>query len=467
MSTSSLAVNSSSSAPITVSGLASGLETTKIIAALMGAEREPVTHLSDEQAKLEAEQNQLQSIQSSLQQLSFAASEFSLPSLFESSQAVTSSEPQRVSATTSSGAGVGGYEVNVTQLANSAQRTFTFTSPASEQAITIDGHEFTLKAGEGAKELASAINTSSSATVYAAVLENGTIVLSDRATGNTGSEFIKVTDPGGALTEKAGTAKEGKNAQFTVDGVEGESTSNTVTEAIAGVTLTLGGLTPAGPVTINVEAPGPSASAVEAQVQAFIKLYNSAVEAIQTQLQTKPSAKPQSTSEFETGILFGDVELTSLLDGVRDTMYEPIAGLAAEMSSPFDIGISTGAPTGSGTSSQASLEGLLTLDPAKLTEAVQANPAGVEKMLQQWSQNLQSQVDAVGAPGGAIEARVNGDSAQVSQLTIQINTMNELLAHREKALQETYANLEGVISRNTTQSDWLTQQEESLSKSGI
>ncbi len=55
-------------------------------------------------------------------------------------------------------------------------------------------------------------------------------MLSNRATGNTGSEFIKVSDPGGALTEEAGTAKEGKNAEFTVDGVAGTSSSNTVTE---------------------------------------------------------------------------------------------------------------------------------------------------------------------------------------------------------------------------------------------
>ena len=210
MSTSSLGVNSAAGAPITISGLASGLETSKIIAALMAAEREPVTHLSNEQAKLQAEQTQLQSIQSSLQQLASAVSELSLPSLFESPQTVTSNEPARVSATTTSGAAVGGYEVEVTQLANSAQRTFTFASPSSEQAITIDGHEFQIKAGESVKELASAINADSNATVYAAALETGTVVLSNRATGNTGSEFIKVTDPGGALTERAGTAKEAR-----------------------------------------------------------------------------------------------------------------------------------------------------------------------------------------------------------------------------------------------------------------
>ncbi|MGO9762987.1 MAG: flagellar filament capping protein FliD [Solirubrobacteraceae bacterium] len=467
MSSSALGVNSTTGAPITITGLASGLETSKIIGALMGAEREPVVHLTDEQQKLQAEQSYLQGIQSSLQQLASAASEFSLPSLFENSQTVTSNEPARVSAAiaSGSGAGVGGYEVEVTQLANSAQRTFKFTSPVKEETITIEGHEIALTAGETAKQLASAINSDTSATVYAAVLEGETLVLSNRATGNTGAEFIKVTDPGGTLTE-TGTAKEGKNAEFKVDGVAGSAATNTVTNAIAGVTLTLGGLTPNGPVTIDVGAPGPSASAVEAQVQAFVKLYNSTVEAIQAQLQIKPPVKPTS-GEFGVGVLFGDVELTSLLDSMRTTMYEPIKGLEANMSSPFNIGISTGKPAGEGATSQATLEGKLTLEPAKLAEAVKANPTGVEQMLQGWSLNLQSLVNSVGGPGGTIEGRTTGDGAQITQLTSQISTMNEMLANREKALQATYAKLEAVISKNTAQSDWLTEQTESLKKSGI
>src|ERR1700733_5049296 len=99
---SSLSVNSSASSPISASGLASGLDTSSIISALMAAEREPVPRLTDEQGKLQGQQKQLQSIQSSLQQLSLEASEFSLPSLFETAQTVTSSEPTRVSAVTTS-----------------------------------------------------------------------------------------------------------------------------------------------------------------------------------------------------------------------------------------------------------------------------------------------------------------------------------------------------------------------------
>jgi flagellar hook-associated protein 2 len=459
---SSLSVSSAAGSPISISGLASGLDTSSIISALMAVEREPVTHLTDEQEKLQGQQKQLQSVQSSLQQLALAASEFSLPSLFETSQTVTSSEPSRVSAATSEGAGIGGHEVEVTQLANSAQRTFTFTSPTAEEALTIDGHSFTVTAGESAKQLAGAINSDSEATVYAAVLESGTLVLSDRATGNTGGEFIQVSDPGGTLIEKAGTAKEGKNAEYTVDGVAGSSSSNTVTNAIAGVTLTLNGLTTTGPVTINVQAPEASVSAVETQVQSFIKLYNSTVEAIQKQLSTKPIAKPTSAAEYATGTLFGDYELESLLGSMREAMYEPIVGLPTEMSNLSDIGVSTGAASGGGATSQAAIEGQLTLDPAKLAEALQANPAGVQQMLQKWSQGLQSTLNAVAEPGGTLEARANGDTAQITELTSQITTMNEMLALREKALQATYAQLESAISQNTSQADWLTSQEASL-----
>ena len=321
MSTSALNVSSTAGAPITISGLASGLNTSSIISALMGVEREPVTHLTDQETRLSSEQTQLQSIQSSLQQLSFAASEFILPSLYESSQTVTSSEPSRVEATVTSGAGIGGYEVEVTQLANSAQRTFTFASPAVEEAVTIDGHEFELQAGETIQGLASAINASGSSDVYAAVLEGETLVLSNRATGATGGEFIKVT--GAVLSEVAATAKEGVDAEYSIDGTAATSSSNTVTNAIAGVTLSLTGLTPKGPVTLDVQPPSVSATAVEAQLQSFIKLYNTTVGAIETQLTTKPAVRPTTGAEFATGPLFGDQELSGLLDNMRATMCEP------------------------------------------------------------------------------------------------------------------------------------------------
>lgn len=466
MSSTGLSIGSSTpGSPITVSGLASGLDTKAIVEALLAVEKQPITRLNAQQERLQAQQKQIQSIQRGLQQLEFAVSEFSLPSMFETSQTVSSSEPLRISASTTSGAGVGGYQVEVKQLANSAQRTFAFTSPAAEDTVTIDGREYKLAAGSGAKELATKINSDGSASVYAAVLDSGTIVFSNRASGATGGEFITVSDPGGALTEKAATAKEGKDAEYTVDGVAGSSSTNTVTNAIAGVTLTLDGLTTAGPVTIDVQAPGVSVSAIEAKVQSFVGLYNSTVEAIQKQLSTKPPTSGVSTEA--TGSLFGDQDLSSLLSRMRQTMYEPIAGLAAGMASPSDVGLSTGAPASGGLSSQSSLEGQLKLDPTKFSAALLGNPAGAKEMLEKWSTNLRGMINAAAEPGGTLDTRVTGDSAEISQLKRRITVMNEMLAVRQKALQLTYSRLEGVISKNSAQSSWLAGQAEQLTKSGL
>jgi flagellar hook-associated protein 2 len=455
--------SSTSGAPISFSGLSSGLNTSEIISALLGVERAPVTRLTDEQITLEGQRTQLQSIQSNLTQLTFDGQELGSPTLFNTSQAVTSSEPTRVTAATTAGAAVGGYEVNVTQLANAGQRTFTFKSPAATETLTIDGKEIEVAAGASIEDVVKAINSDSTATVYAAAVGTETVVLSTRETGASGAGFIAVTDPGGTLVEQAGLAKEGQNAEYTIDGVAGISASNKLTSAIPGVTLELKALTTTtGPVTVEVQPPGPNASAIVAQVQAFVKLYNSTIGTINTQLTTKPPSDPASATELQTGTLFGDFELTSLLDGMRQGIYQPGTGLPAEMSSLANIGISTGAPTGNATPSQATLEGQLTLNTAQLESAIQANPAGVQKMLQSFSTGFQELVNANAGPGGSLEARISGDTTQSSELGSRITTMNEMLAIRQKTLESEFAAMEKVMAQSQSQSAWLSAQLSSM-----
>jgi flagellar hook-associated protein 2 len=450
---------SAAGAPINITGLASGLNTNEIITALMAVERRPVAQLTNQQSTLQAQQTQLQQIQTALQQLSFSAADLASPALFETSQTVTSSNPSQITALSTKGAGVGGYEVNVTQLANSAQRTFTFTSPASADTLTIDGHEISVKAGASIQEVANAINSDSSATVYAAALEEGKLVLSNRATGNTGEGFIAVSDAGGTLSEVAGTAKQGKDAEYTVDGVAGTSSSNTVKNAIAGVTLNLDGLTTvSGPVTINVGAPGASVSAITAQVESFVKLYNSTVGQIHTQLSTKPPEHPQTVGELGTGTLFGDSDLGNLIDNMRQAIYTPPEGLTGEISSLADIGVSTGTASGSAVPSQGAVEGELKIDTTKLSEAIQTNPKGVEEMLQKWSLGFQKLINVDAEPGGTLEARITGDTTSIAQLGEHITSMNEMLEVRQKSLQQQFVAMEAAMSQIQAQQSWLTGQ---------
>lgn len=450
---------STAGAPINITGLASGLNTNEIITALMAVERRPVAQLTNQQSVLQAQHTQLQQIQTALQQLSFSAADLISPALFETSQTVTSSNPSQITALSTKGAGVGGYEVNVTQLANSAQRTFTFTSPVGADTLTIDGQEISVKAGASIQEVAAAINSDSSATVYAAALEEGKLVLSNRTTGNTGEGFIAVSDAGGTLSEVAGTAKQGKDAEFTVDGVAGTSSSNTVKNAIAGVTLNLGGLTTvSGPVTIDVGAPGASVSTITAQVESFVKLYNSTVGQIHNQLVTKPPEHPQTVGELGTGTLFGDSDLGNLVDNMRKAIYTPSEGLTGEITSLFDIGVSTGSASGSAVPSQGAVEGELKIDTTKLSEAIQTNPKGVEEMLQKWSQGFQKLVNVDAEPGGTLDARITGDTTSIAQLGAHITSMNEMLEIRQKSLQQQFVAMEAAMSQIQAQQSWLTGQ---------
>ncbi len=462
MSTSS--IGSTSAPPLKIQGLGSGLKTEEIISELMSIERKPLTRMQQEQTLEQAQETALRGLQSSLQSLALSAGELKSPTLFQDSQDVTSSESSRVSASiTGTGAAIGGYEVEVTQLASAAQRTFSFKSPEAAGSLTIDGHEVKLTANESISELVDSINADSEASVYAAATNGETIVLSDRATGNAGSSFIEVSAPGGTLTEKAGTAKEGHNAEYSIDGEGATSSSNTLTEAIPGVTLTLGALTTTGPVTINVAPPAPETTKITEQVKAFVQQYDTTLQAIEHEVETKPAAGLQAQAEDTAGRLFGDTELTSLMASMREAIYTPVAGLPAQMSSLASIGVSTGAASGSSPYSQSAVEGKLTIDEATLEAAIKTNPAGVQKMLGQWSASFEKAVGAYAEPGvGTLDSRVSGDESETSYIGQQITALTESLAVRQQSLEARYVALETAMSKISSQGSWLASQLASL-----
>lgn len=446
-------------------GLGSGLNTTQIINALMAVNEVPVTQMQMAQAKVNAQQSQLSSIQTMLQQVVSDASALSDTSLFASTQGVTTSDPNAMTATTSSGAAVGSYAVSVTQLASSAQRTFTFASPAAGGSMTIDGVTENIAAGQTAQSFAAQINSDKNATVYAAALDNGTIVLSDRATGDNGSSYIQVSDTTGTLTEQTSLAVEGRNALYSVNGgAQQSSLSNTVTRAIPGVSLSLTGLTNTGPVTVNVSPPAPSGTAISSAVTKFVNDYNSAISAIQTQLSQTPVSNPQNTSDAGQGTLYGDMELTSMLSSLRELMYTGGSGLPSGMASLADLGVSTGAPTGAIPSS-AALSGALTVNASTLAAALQSNPNGVQSVLSSFAASFQSRVNIDAGPGGTLSQRITADSLQSSNMSAQITDMEQTLTDQQTSLQAEFASLETAIQKSQSTSTWLSSQLAGLNSS--
>jgi flagellar hook-associated protein 2 len=445
--------SSSNGAPLQVTGLASGLDTAKIVSQMMDIQKRPVTLLQNQQKVLQARNAQLTSIQAALKKVNADALALLDPHIYRGTQRATSSDTTRVAATTTGGAGVGGYQVSVDRLANAAQRTFSFTPPATDGTITIDGHDTSVAAGVSVYDLADAINSDQSATVYAAATDAGTLVLSNRSTGDTGPGFIAISGATGVLAEQSGRAKQGQDASYSIDGAPSTSSSNTLSGAIPGVTLTLTGTTTtSGPITVNVSAPAADASKVESAINQFITDYNAALGAIQTQLSQKPTS-----SDPAQGTLYGDNQLKGLLSSMRSLMIRGGDGLPAGMAAMMDIGVSTGA-AGSGGPTASELAGNLTLNAGTLEAALKSSATAVQKVVGAWANSMATTVNNYSGLGGTIEVRLSGDNRQVSSLTRRIGTMQSALDDKQKQLTRQFAMLEAALSGNQSTSNWLTSQ---------
>ncbi|HEX4672701.1 MAG TPA: flagellar filament capping protein FliD [Solirubrobacteraceae bacterium] len=445
-----------SSSPLQITGLASGLDTNSIIQALMAIDQQPITALQNQSSGLTATNTQLSSIQTALQQLSASAKALGSASLFTNTQTATSTNSTLVSASTTTGTGavIGSYQVGVTNLASSAQRTFSFTSPTAADTVTIDGQQISLNAGASAQDLVNSVNSNSSLDVWATATDSGTVVFSNRATGDTGTGFIGVSDTTGSLTEQTALAQQGANAQYTINGVAHTSASDTVTGAIPGVTLTLNGLTTtSGTVTVKVSPPAPNSQSIQTAVQAFVTSYNQVIAQVQTQLSTQPSR-----SDPTVGTLFGDPDLRDLLSNMRQAMYTSGSALPNGMASMLDIGVSTGAASGSSLPSQNAIAGDLTLDPNALMQALTSNPNGFSAVLKSWSTSFSGIVDTEAQVGGTIDSRIQGDNQQISDISSRIQGMQETLNAKQTALQAQFAALEATLSQNQSTASWLASQ---------
>jgi flagellar hook-associated protein 2 len=445
---------------ISIPGLASGLNSAAIISEIIAMDSQPMVQLEIEEAGVNEQSTQLGDIQNALSTVATDAMNLSGPGLFDTTQTVTSSNPTLMTATATSGAAIGGYEVQVSQLATAAQRTYTYASPSSDDAITIDGQSLTIPAGESLADFANQINTDTNLDVQAAVTGTNTLVLSSTTTGLQSGSYIQVSDPGAALTENVADASPGQNALFTVNGTSGSSASNTVTNAIAGVTLTLGGVTSTNgdPVTVVVSEPTANTTSITTAINQFVSDYNSAVNTIETQLTQSPVNDPQNSSDAQQGTLFNDTDLGGLLSSMRQLMYTPGSGLPTGMAALSDIGISTGAPSGDAAPTTSSLAGDLTVNTATLDQAIASNPSGVQAVLASFSQAFQSLVGSESGPGGVISQRISDNTDEVSSMTNQISDMQAALTEQQTSLQAEYSALEASISQSDSQESELVSE---------
>lgn len=193
--------------------------------------------------------------------------------------------------------------------------------------------------------------------------------VSDRVTltaKTTGSLAITVSDTGNlaaALGLDPNQQQLGQNAVYSVDGgaTWQYSTSNTVTDAIPGVTLTLTRTTSA-PYAFTVE---PDTDAAVSAVRRFVDQFNSVLSFIADKTSYDATSK-------SAGTLLGDSAVRTVESTLRRLVTSPAVNAGGRFRTLADVGISFGAVGSAvGTTNQ------LQLDENKLRAALRENPDAV------------------------------------------------------------------------------------------
>ena len=473
--------------PVTLTGMASGLDTDSIIQQLMQVEQTKVTAVQKRQIQVQQHKSDLDNVRSALNKIKTAAAALADATLWKATQTTTSSDTSKVDVAVTGGAGIGGHSVQISRLASSAQHGFTFTPNATAGTLTLyygtgagadtapNNSKVTINvaANASAQDVATAINANEAAPVYAAVVKNNgvdTLVFSSRKTGEH-SDFTVDTSGLAAGTQMAADTNYDRtgpnlNASIFMDGSSTELNpeSNVVENAIPGVKLTLKGIS-SSPVSVVTTQPAVDTTAIAGKVKAVIDAYNSAVDSTRTQLTEKRDPKATTSAGLQQGQLFGDSQLNSMLSQLKNTLTQTLSGLG--LTGLADLGIGIPKATGGAISDDAK-DGKLEVDSDKLTAALTADYTKVRDLFsgkgttKGLSSLISTFVDGQTSTKGIITGRMNTDDSTLKDFDNQITGLNKRMDDEQTRLKAQFAAMEAALNQSQTQQAWLTSQIASL-----
>jgi flagellar hook-associated protein 2 len=439
----------------------------------------------------------LDGIENNLVSLQTAVAALADPAGPLTAQAATSSNTAVLSATAGTTAIPGTHQIIVNSLATTGT---IYTDPIAAGATTsflatgqttgdiqlqvggASGTTHDIAIAQGSNDtlttLASYINTQSTANNWGVTAS----VVSD-ANGSRLALFSQSSGTPGALAVVANTNTTlnfdapvgGTNASLTIDGVPFSSTSNTVTGAIQGVTLSLASQLPGTPVQLTV---GPDTNQITAAVNNFISAYNTVISTINTQYVVDP------TGSIPAPPLESDLSLRSLQSSLLNDQAYAIGG---------NSGLVNLAALGINENNDGTLTlGVTPADPSGVTASGQtfsqilaANPSAVLNFFQNsagtgFANNFNTDLTNLTAPTtGPLNVDLAQNQAEqadltttitnfqtqtqleTTQLTTQYDAVNASLQQYPLLLQEITETL-GTLDSGTSSSGALVSSEPTL-----
>jgi flagellar hook-associated protein 2 len=469
-------------------GVGSNLDLSGLLDKLATSESAPLVALQKQQTSYTAKLSAYGTLKNALSNFQAAATKLADATLFQGVKVASSAADVLTAAGSATGVS-GNYSVEVTKLAQAQSLAATgvvdpkaavgagrvtiyfgtlsggvFTddptraAQSAAQSIVVDGTNNSL---EGLRD---AINAKAEIGVTASIVNDGgaspnRLVLSSTQTGAASSMRIAVTDTVPAaipadLTKLQGLLNHNgvtglqqtsaaSNAALTVNGIAITSATNTVKEAVQGVTMTLA---KTGLSTLSVSR---DTAAVESAVGAFVTAYNG-LQSTATQLTRYDVAKKSGAA------LVGDSTLRSIQTSIRSALNTPQAGELKVLSS---VGVSF------------QKDGTMAFDAAKLKTAFASDREAVVELFAGTGGNT-----GMGTQVTALVETFTGSTGKLSNATAGVNSTLKALDTRYASTavsveakvaryRAQFTQLDVMMSKMNATTSYLTQQFDSMSSS--
>jgi len=459
-------------ATISSAGVGSGLDIENIITNLMTIERQPIAQIQKLQTGLKADISAYGRVQGALSALQTATASLKTPAAFAAAKASVS-DSTVLTASARSGAAVGSVTVETSQLAQAQQltksgflsssavvgtgtltlelgsysgTTFTANPDKTPKSITIDSSNQTLAGIRDAINNAQAgvtaviVNGDAGSQLFLSSNESGTknAIRISQSGGNGGLADIAFDNgatPGG-MSEKTGPL----DAKLKVNGVDVTRSSNTVSDAIDGLTLTLSKTNIGSPVTVGVAA---DTTTAQTNIGNFVKAYNDLNRILRELTAYDPATK-------KAGELNGDATIRSIQTQLRSAFGNVASN--GGFSSLSELGM-TFASDGSLSVNSSKLTDALA-NPVKSVSRVFATTNGVDGL----AALIDKRITSMTSTDGLVSGKVEGLNLRVSNLDKRTEALETRMTSIEARYRAQFTLLDTTIASMNATSTYLKQQ---------
>ncbi|MBN8748101.1 Flagellar hook-associated protein 2 [Xylophilus ampelinus] len=475
-------------ASVSSAGIGSGLDVESIVTKLMNVEKVPLTKLQSTASAIDSKISAYGTLQSQFASLQDVANKLATASAWNSKTATSSdatvvkaaiTDGARASATSfsvqvsqlakaqsaasaavASGSAVGTGTLKL-QLGNWSSGSFVAKDGSSEVDIDITAADATVS-GVAAK-----INAAN-AGVTATVVTDSTgerLLLRSSTTGESSGFRLQAVDGDGSNADDAGLSRlafdpaagafgmagaaqasalqMGQNARATLNGIDIDSETNTLSDTVPGLSMTLTKET---------------TSAVEVSVAvdntAITKLANDFVTAYNATNSMLNQATKYDASTKTAALLQGDSTTVSMQNALRRLLSTTTSG-NIPMLSNLGIGVSKAG------------DGSIALDSAKFGAALAKSPADVQTFFtnatgneatQGFGLKLKGLMDTILGTGGAIASKTASLDKQKKANSSDQDAMNNRLAATEARIRAQYTALDTKVASLNVLSTYITNQ---------